>query len=327
MISLYAPRACRAPRLAVSALLAIFLWLPTAQSQTLNVTLLGTGDPIPRLDRFGPATLVEAGEHRMLFDAGRGAAQRLGQLGIALGDIDELFITHFHHDHLNGLTDVWMTGWLPNPFGRRSAPWRVWGPTGIEGILDGLRQAMDPNIQTRIIDEQLPPAGAEFEVHEFSDDGVVFDEDGIVVTAFSVDHGEYIKPSFGYRIDYAGRSVVISGDTKFDENLIEISEGVDVLIHEVAAANEEILNFDQRMQLILDHHTTPEEAGIVFTRAAPKLAVYTHYVLLSAPRAPEVTIERVVERTRTTYSGPLQTGDDLMRFEIGDTVKVVPFSP
>ena len=120
---------------------------------------------------------------------------------------------------------------------------------------------------------------------------------------------------------------MISGDTKFDENLIEISEGVDVLIHEVGAANEEILNFDQRMQLILDHHTTPEEAGVVFTRAAPKLAVYTHYVLLSAPGAPEVTIEKVVERTRTTYSGPLQTGDDLMRFEIGDTVKVVPFSP
>ena len=80
----------------------------------------------------------------------------------------------------------------------------------------------------------------------------------------------------------------------------------------------QILNFDQRMQLILDHHTTPEEAGIVFTRAAPKLAVYTHYVLLSAPNAPEVTVERVLERTRTTYSGALQGGDDLMRFEIGE---------
>jgi ribonuclease Z len=316
----------RTLQLSLTLLLAAVTLFSTAQAQTLNVTLLGTGDPIPRLDRFGPATLVEAGGHQMLFDAGRGAAQRLGQLGIALGDIDELFITHFHHDHLNGLTDVWMTSWLPNPFGRRRMPLRVWGPTGTERILDGFRQAMDPNIQIRIIDEQLPPAGAEFDITEFSDDGVIFDEDGVVVTAFAVDHGEYIKPSYGYRIDYAGRSVVISGDTKFDENLIEISEGVDVLIHEVAAANEQILDFDQRMQLILDHHTTPEEAGIVFERAAPKLAVYTHYVLLSAPNAPEVTVERVVERTRTTYSGPLQAGDDLMRFEIGDSVRVVPFS-
>ncbi|MEE8238415.1 MAG: MBL fold metallo-hydrolase [Gammaproteobacteria bacterium] len=319
--------AIRPARLVAVASLTALLWLPCAQAQTLNVTLIGTGDPIPRLDRFGPATLVEAGEHRMLFDVGRGAAQRLGQLGIALGDIDELFITHFHHDHLIGIADVWMTGWLPNPFGRRSMPLRVWGPTGTQDILDGLRQAMDPNIQIRIVDEQLPPAGAEFEAHEFSEDGVVFDEDGIVVTAFAVDHGQYIKPSYGYRIDYAGHSVVISGDTKFDENLIEISEGVDVLIHEVAAANVEILEFDPRMQLILDHHTTPEEAGTVFARAEPKLAVYTHYVLLSAPNAPEVTVEKVVERTRTTYSGPLQTGDDLMRFEIGDTVKIVPFSP
>ncbi len=321
------PNSSHARPAAISVLLAALLCLPCAQGQTLNVTLLGTGDPIPRLDRFGPATLVEAGEHRMLFDAGRGAAQRLGQLGIALGDIDELFITHFHHDHLIGISDVWMTGWLPNPFGRRNMPLRVWGPAGTAGILEGLRQAYDPNIQIRIVDEQLPPAGAEFDVHEFSEDGVVFEEDGIMVTAFAVDHGQYIKPSYGYRIDYAGRSVVISGDTKFDENLIERSEGVDVLIHEVAAANEEILDFDQRMQLILDHHTTPEEAGIVFARAAPKLAVYTHYVLLSAPNAPEVTVETVVERTRTTYSGPLQAGEDLMRFEIGDSVKVVPFSP
>lgn len=317
----------RSSRLLAYLFFGTVFWLTGTQAQTLNVTLLGTGDPIPRTDRFGPSTLVEAGEHRMLFDAGRGAAQRLGQLGISLGDIDELFITHFHHDHLIGITDVWMTGWLPNPFGRRSSPWRVWGPTGTQSILEGLRQAMDPNIRIRIIDEQLPPAGAEFDVTEFSQDGVIFDEDGIVVTAFAVNHGEHIKPAYGYRIDYAGRSVVISGDTKFDENLIRISEGVDVLIHELAAANDEILQFDPRMQLILDHHTSPEEAGIVFARAAPKLAVYTHYTLLSAPNAPEVTVETVLERTRVNYAGPLQAGADLMRFEIGDTVNVIPFDP
>ncbi|MFL2555150.1 MAG: MBL fold metallo-hydrolase [Candidatus Rariloculaceae bacterium] len=318
---------CRSTKLLAWLALGTVFWLTSTQAQTLNVTLLGTGDPIPRTDRFGPSTLVEAGEHRMLFDAGRGTAQRLGQLGISLGDIDELFITHFHHDHLIGITDVWMTGWLPNPFGRRSSPWRVWGPTGTQSILEGLRQAMDPNIQIRIIDEQLPPAGAEFDVTEFSQDGVIFDEDGIVVTAFAVNHGEHIKPAYGYRIDYADRSVVISGDTKFDENLIRASEGVDVLIHELAAANDEILQFDPRMQLILDHHTSPEEAGIVFARATPKLAVYTHYTLLSAPNAPEVTVEEVLERTRVNYAGPLQAGDDLMRFEIGDTVNVIPFDP
>jgi len=310
--------------LALATLAAI---LPlSGGAQTLNVTLLGTGDPIPRLDRFGPATLVEAGPHRLLFDAGRGAAQRLGQLGIALGDIDVVFITHFHHDHLNGFSDLWLTGWLPNPFGRRSMPLRVVGPTGTASIMEGLRQAYDPNIQIRIVDEQLPPAGAEFDVSEFSDDGTVYDQGGVVVRAFAVDHGQYIKPSYGYRIEYEGRSVAISGDTRFDENLIEAARGVDVIIHEVAAAREELVEFDERMQLIIDHHTTPEEAGIVFDRVHPKLAVYTHYVLLSAPNSPEVTIDEVLERTRTSYAGPLVAGEDLMRFEIGDTVEVLPFT-
>jgi len=316
----------RADTTVLAALLAGILWLGGAQAQTLDVTLIGTGDPIPRLDRFGPATLVEAGPHRLLFDAGRGVTQRLGQLDIRLSDIDVVFITHFHSDHLTGLPDLWLTGWLPPPFGRRSMPLQVVGPTGIGEILEGFQHAFDPNIQIRILDDQLPPAGVEFDVTEYSEDGVVFDEDGVVVTAFAVDHGQYIKPSYGYRIDYEGRSVAISGDTRFDENLIAAAQGVDVIIHEVAAAREELLEFDQRMQLILDHHTTPEEAGIVFDRVSPKLAVFTHYVLLSAPNSPEVTVDDVLARTRTNYAGPLVAGEDLMRLEIGDTVEVRRFS-
>jgi ribonuclease Z len=310
---------------AAIVLAATFLCSTQLFAQTLNVTLLGTGDPTPSIEHFGPATLVEAGDHKMLFDVGRGASIRLWQLGTSLGDIDEVFITHFHQDHLNGLVDVWMTGWQPPPYGRRVVPWRVFGPTGTESIFEGFRQAMEPNIQIRIIDEQLPPSGAELDITEFSEDGVIFDEDGIIVTAFAVDHGEAIKPAYGYRVDYNGHSVVISGDTRFDENIIAMSEGVDLLIHEVVAAHDELVDFDPRIQLIIDHHTTPQQAGVVFERAAPKLAVYTHYVLLSAPNVPAVTVEEVVEMTRETYSGPLQAGEDLMRFEIGDTVEVIPF--
>ena len=156
---------------------------------------------------------------------------------------------------------------------------------------------------------------------------MIFNEQGLVVTAFAVDHGELIKPSYGYRIDYGGRSVVISGDTRFDENLIEMARGTDVLIHEVAAAHPELISFDERIKLILDHHTTPEEAGIVFSRATPKLAVYTHFVLLSGPGVPEVTLEELVERTRKNYSGPLQIGEDLMRLEIGETVQIHRYLP
>ena len=311
--------------LAVSALAVLAAALPphvVAQEQGIDVTLLGTGDPVPRVDRFGPAILVEAGEHQLLFDAGRGVTQRLQQLEISLRDIDAVFITHFHSDHLSGLPDLWLTGWLPPPFGRRSLPMRVIGPEGLSEILTGLRQAFDPDIQIRLVDEQLPHQGIEFDLREYSADGIVFDEEGVTVTAFAVDHGQYIKPSYGYRVDYGGRSVVLSGDTRFDENLIEAARGADVVIHEVAAAREEMLAFDERIQLILDHHTTPEEAGIVFDRVGPKLAVYSHLTLLSSPDSPEVTVEELILRTRTNYSGRLLVGEDLMRIEIGDTVHV-----
>ena len=108
-------------KLATTVLLLLMLSLPVA-AQDFKVTLLGTGDPIPRIDRFGPATLVEVGGQELLFDVGRGATQRLVQLNIALSAIDAVFLTHFHHDHLVGLPDIWMTGWLPPPFGRRRVP-------------------------------------------------------------------------------------------------------------------------------------------------------------------------------------------------------------
>lgn len=314
--------------LAVTALIVLAAALPpqiVAQEQGIDVTLLGTGDPVPRVDRFGPAILVEAGEYQLLFDAGRGVTQRLRQLEISLSDIDAVFITHFHSDHLSGLPDLWLTGWLPPPFGRRSQPMRMIGPDGLSEILNGLRQAFDPDIQIRLVDEQLPPQGIEFDIREYSADGIVFDEEGVRVTAFAVDHGQYIKPSYGYRVDYAGRSVVLSGDTRFDENLIQAAQGADVVIHEVAAAREEMLAFDERIQLILDHHTTPEEAGIVFDRVGPKLALYSHLTLLSSPDSPEVTVEELIQRTRTNYSGRLLVGEDLMRLEIGDSVSVYRF--
>ena len=314
--------------LAATALAVLAATLPlhgVAQDQGIDVTLLGTGDPVPRVDRFGPSILVEAGPHRLLFDAGRGVTQRLVQLDISLSDIDAVFITHFHSDHLTGLPDLWLTGWLPPPWGRRTEPMRVIGPEGLSNILDGFRQAFDPDIQIRLVDEQLPPEGIEFDLTEYAADGVVFDEEGVTVTAFAVDHGQYIKPAYGYRVDFAGHSVVLSGDTRFDENLIEAAQGADVVIHEVAAAREELLAFDERIQLILDHHTTPEEVGIVFDRIGPKLGLYSHLTLLSGPDSPEVTVEELIERTRTNYSGRLLVGEDLMRIEIGEAVSVQRF--
>ena len=294
----------------------------SASAQDFRVTLLGTGDPIPRPDRFGPATLVQVAGQDLLFDVGRGAATRLVQMGVSLSGLDATFLTHFHHDHLIGLDDVWMTGWIPPPFGRRSQPMEIWGPTGTANLLSSLEKAFELNTNTRIPDELLPPEGAVLIAHEFDEDGVVYEKDGVKVTAFAVNHGELIKPAYGYRVDYDGRSVVISGDTKFDRNLIAAAKGADLIIHEVALASEELLASSKQFRRIVAHHTTPEEAGIVFAEVSPKLAVYTHFVILSGPTIPEAPLSTLIPRTRKNYGGPLVVGEDLMSFDIGDTISI-----
>ncbi len=292
-------------------------------SDEIIVTLLGTGSPQPLPNRFGPATLVQAGGLTLLFDAGRGVTVRLNQLGVSSGKgINAIFLTHYHSDHVAGLPDLWMTGYMFGPFGSRSKPMRLWGPSeaantqsGAEKVAKGLREAFADDVRIRQTDEKIEAAATQIEARGFHGDGVVFDEAGVKVTAFAVNHGDLIKPSVGYRVDYRSRSVTISGDTKFDENLIRHATGTDLLIHEVFAISPRLVAMPM-LKPIADHHTSPEQAGTVFSRTKPKLAVYSHFALI------EATVDDVVARTRSTYQGALEAGEDLMRFSIGREVTV-----
>lgn len=306
----------------LASIFAVDLAVHPAGAQTMRVTLLGTGRPTPLHDRFEAATLVEAGDTILLFDAGRGVSIRVWQLGMPLSQIDATFITHFHHDHISGLADLWLTGWLPPAFGQRVEPFQIYGPEGLSDVTNGLQLAYARDIDIRAPDENIPREAATFDVHEFSGTGVVFDQDGVQVTAFPVDHGELIKPAYGYRIDYMGRSVLISGDTRYDENIIEMGRGVDVLVHEVVTGRERLYEEYPALINIRDHHTTPEQVGRIFDAVQPKMAVYTHLVNLSAPGVPVVGADELVQQTRQTYDGPLVVGHDLMGIEIGDTVSV-----
>ena len=277
--------------------------------------------PIPSPDRFGPSTLVEAGDQRLLIDAGRGASIRLYQLGVPIGSIDALFLTHYHSDHTSGISDIWLTGWLTSHFGARTRPFRVIGPVGAKTLMENLERAYALDIKIRIADEMLPPEGIQVVVEEFNRDDVVYEKNGVKVIAFEIDHGDVIKPAYGYRIEYAGRVAVISGDTRYNQNVVKYGSGADLLVHEVAAARPELMR-EPYIQRIVAHHVTPREAGRVFAQARPRLAAYTHFVLLASEQVPPPTLDDVLAETRQVYDGPLELGEDLMTFEIGETTAV-----
>jgi ribonuclease Z len=284
-----------------------------------RVTLLGTGVPIPRPDRFGPSTLIEAGDHVVLIDAGRGATMRLFELGVPIGRIDALLLTHFHSDHTVGIPDLWLTGWLSSYFANRRRPFSVIGPIGTQRLMLHLEAAYAHDIEIRVEDEKLAREHVAITVKEFAEDGVIYQAGDLRVIAFAVDHGDAIKPAYGYRIEYRGRVAVISGDTRYNANVLRYGEGADLLVHEVAMARPELLR-EAYIQRIVNHHTSPQEAGRVFTQTRPKLAAFTHLVMLASETVAAPTVEELIAATRETYAGPLQVGEDLMTFEIGETV-------
>ncbi len=293
-------------------------------SAPFKVTLLGSGMPSPDPLRFGPATLVEAGNRRILIDAGRGATIRLFQLGIPIGSIDLLLVTHFHSDHVVGLPDIWLTGWLGGKFGRRTSPMRVLGPEGTRHLTDHLEKAFSADIAIRVADESLPAGGARIDAREFTCDGVIYDRDGLRITSFEVDHGDKIKPAYGYRFDFAGKSAVLSGDTRYCENLIAHATGTDLLVHEVAMTRPRLMEIE-RIRRVLGHHSTPKDAARVFVKCAPRLAVFNHLVLIGDGDDAPPSVQELIDATRQEYDGAFVVGEDLMTFVVGELAPVRPW--
>ena len=196
---------------------------------------------------------------------------------------------------------------------------QIFGPEGTENMLLNLREAYQADSRMT--------AAADATSTRVVVEGVVYQRNGVTVTAFGVDHAAGSTSAFGYRIEYEGRSLVISGDTRPSENLVRFAQGTDVLIHEVIVARAGVLRASEQANRTFDAHTTPEAAGRIFARVNPKLAVYTHVSLLAGPIARSVLSEEILPRTRSTYAGAVEVGEDLMTIVIGDRVDVRRFSP
>jgi ribonuclease Z len=280
---------------ALSALLAVQV-LPAQAFDGIRVTLLGTGTPELTGAGPGPSTMVETGDEILLFDCGPGTLQRLEQAGVPLRDVTALFLSNLDVRQLQGCRELWLQraqgggGALP-----------VWGPAGIVQLV----------AQAEAEAGIAPQAAAlAFEIT----DNVVYQPEGLTVTAFVTDAGTEGQ-SFGYRVDALRRAVTLSGSTKYSENVIRYARGAHVLVHEVAAASA-AASASPQGQALASGHTSPEDAARVFRSARPYLAVYSHKLLLG------VTEDELVRRTRNAYRGALEVGRDLMVIEVQNEVQI-----
>jgi len=294
----------------------------------MHVALCGSGSPLPDPTRAGPCSAVIIDGKMFIVDIGGGAVRNLGLMGLNPGATEALLLTHFHSDHIDGMGELMLQRWAG---GGRDAPLPVIAPEGVEVIVDGLNAAYAADVQYRIAhhgEATMPATGAggtaqPFSLPEGQEQTLVYDQDGIKITAFSVAH-KPIKPAVGYRFDYKGRSVVFSGDTVKLPIVAEICNGCDLLVHEVLNAEmvgtlETAFGKNGRKRLakimadIPDYHTTPVEAAQTASAAKAGMLVLSHVV----PALPVDYLDTYfMEGVNVAYDGPVVLGKDGMLFSL-----------
>ncbi len=288
----------------------------------LHVGFCGTGSPFPSPTRSGPCTAIIAGPRLFVVDAGRGAASILARMGLPSERIAAVLLTHFHSDHIDGLGQLSEMYWLA---GGAKKPLLVIGPTGVERVVDGFNESYALNGSYRIaFDGPLTAAPSGFglaaqpyELAAGDTSAVVLDHDGLRITAFTVNH-KLVGPAVGYRFDYEGRSVVVSGDTATSSNLVRIAAGADVLVHEgmsprlVGVLEDEARAAGRTGPAELFHnlqtyHTRPSDAADEASEARVHALVFTHLI----PPVPAGIMEGpFLDGARDHFRGPLSIAED-----------------
>jgi len=273
-----------------------------------RVVLLGTkGGPTPSPLRAAPATRIEIAGRAFVVDCGNGVANQLAKARMPLPRIARIFITHNHSDHVIDTGTLLVLAWG----GGLKTPVTVHGPPPIAQIVRDQLAASAYDIEARIREEGRVPLVPLIHVDERAEPGMVLREADVTVTSALVDH-ETIKPAFAYRFDTSARSIVISGDTRYSDNLVQLAKGADLLIHEAIYAPAIDRMGGEAAPTLRDHlrrsHTTTEDVGLVAARAGVKKLVLSHLV----PADPRIIDEMWLAGVRKNFAGEAVVGRDLM---------------
>ena len=295
----------------------------------LYAGLAGSGGPFPDIKRAGPCVVVLAGGHLYIVDAGQGAARNVALMGFQMGKVEAVLLTHFHSDHIADLGEIMMQRWVG---GSSAKPLDVIGPQGVEGVVEGFNLAYKLDDGYRVAhhgEATVPPSGAGGTARPFSltaeEDAsvVVIDDGGLKVTAFKVNHAP-VSPAVGYRFDYKGRSLVISGDTLPCGSLTKQAQGADILfqsalqpamvsvIHDQAGSST-IPSLVKITQDIPGYHSSPEDAAKTAAAAGVKQLVLYH---ITPPIPNPLMNNMYLGDAGKYYSGPITIGEDSMLFSL-----------
>ncbi|MFZ2029738.1 MAG: MBL fold metallo-hydrolase [Vitreimonas sp.] len=259
----------------------------------LSAAFCGTGSPLPDRQRAGPCLAVIAGHRLFVFDAGEGSAETLSLMGLSPAHIEAVFLTHFHSDHIDGLGNLALQHWGQ---GAATEPLALYGGDGVARVAAGFNEAYALDSTYRIAHHGptvVPPGGFGLIAHDFTiadgqESAVVLDNSGVRITAFRVNHGP-VYPAFGYRIDYKGRSIVVSGDTAPSPVLQRQAQNADLLVHEglspeLVGIMEQTARAQHRDNLakifhdIVNYHTAPERAADIAQAAHVRSLAFTHII-------------------------------------------------
>ncbi len=296
----------------------------------LHVALCGTGSPLPNRDRAGACTAVIAGKHFFVVDAGEGSARNISLMGLPNGRIEALFLTHFHSDHIDGIGPMLLLRWTGSA---NTAPLPVYGPVGVGRVIAGFNAAyaLDNGYRTAHHTAAIaPPAAAGATAMPFAlpdigkgDSVIVYQAASLKVTAFRVNH-DPVTPAIGYRFDYKGRSVVISGDTAASRSLNAAAKGADLLVHEAlqptlvnlitaGLAAKKIPKTAKITRDILDYHSSPEVAADAAQAAGVQQLVLSHIV---PPIPGRFFYPDFLGDAAKHFAGPIIVGEDGMVFSL-----------